>query len=217
MVALNVVKPVDLSADLRLSVRQQELLDDLERVILDEGFRRLTIEQLAGRLRCSRRTLYQIAPSKDDLVLLVLDRLMRRMGRRAADRVRELDDPAGRLWAYMITTNAEIRKGSRELWADVAAQPAVRRLVDDHYRYAASVAGRLISDGVQRGSFRAVSTDLVAEVLAATLQRLQDPEVLVRLGVGNAEANEHVFELILYGLAEPSGHLAQRATRDQLT
>jgi AcrR family transcriptional regulator len=202
MAALNVVKPVDLSADLRLSARQQELLDDLERVILDEGFRRLTVEQLARRLRCSRRTLYQIAPSRDDLVLLVLDRLMRRMGRRASERVRGLDDPAERLWAYMTSTNSEIRKGSRQLWADVATQPAVRRLVDDHYRYAALVAGRLIDEGVQRGAFRAVNTDLVAEVLAATLERLQDPGVLTRLGVGNAEANEHVFELVLYGLAE---------------
>src|SRR5512142_1001170 len=117
--------PTDLSAGLELSDRQEELLGELERIILDEGFRRLTVESLAKRLQCSRRTLYELAPSKDELVLLVLDRLLRRMGHKAMEQVRALDDPADRLQAYMTCTNAEISPSSRQLWADVAAKPAV--------------------------------------------------------------------------------------------
>lgn len=195
------VRPVDLSAGREFSARQEEVLDELERIVLEEGFRKLTTALLAKRLRCSRRTLYELAPSKNELVLLVLDRLLRRMGRRAMERMRDLDDPADRLWAYLTRTNAEIRRGNHQLWADVAAEPAVQRLVDDHYRYAAAVAARLIRDGVDQSTFHDLDPHLVAELLSVVLRHLQNPQVLSRLGMGNAQANEQVFQLCLHGLS----------------
>ena len=36
----------------------------------------LTVAQLAASVGCSRRTLYELAPSKDSLVLIVLDRFL---------------------------------------------------------------------------------------------------------------------------------------------
>lgn len=201
MVTTRLARPVDLAAGRAFSPRQEEILDDLEAILLDEGFRRLTTELLAKRLRCSRRTLYELAPSKNELVLLVLDRLLRRMGRRATEQLRDLTDPAARLWTYMTRTNAEIRRGNQHLWADVAAEPAVQRLVDEHYRYAAAMVADLVRDGVEQGHFRDLDPDLVGEVLGNALRHLQDPEVLARLGVSNAQANEQVFKLSLHGLA----------------
>ena len=72
------------------SEREGHLLEGLEEIFLQEGFRRVAVGELAARLHCSRATLYALAPSKERLFLLVLERLLARirgMGR-AADRAR---------------------------------------------------------------------------------------------------------------------------------
>lgn len=46
--------------------RQEQVLDGLEEIFREEGFRRLTIGELATRLRCSRSTLYAMAPTKEE-------------------------------------------------------------------------------------------------------------------------------------------------------
>ena len=59
-------------AHARLTERQRELLHELGRVFAD-GFADLTMAEVAARLGCSLRTLYGLAPSRDELVLAVAD------------------------------------------------------------------------------------------------------------------------------------------------
>ncbi len=48
----------------KLSERQRQLLAALENVYLCEGYRSLTVSDLAEKLKCSKRSLYELAPSK---------------------------------------------------------------------------------------------------------------------------------------------------------
>ena len=59
------------------------MLDAFEDLIIAEGFSHLTVAAIADKLHCSRRTLYDIAPTKDDLVVMAVaqfvDRLLEAM------------------------------------------------------------------------------------------------------------------------------------------
>ena len=55
------------------SDRQKELLADLEALFFASGFRTVTVDEIATRLKCSKRTLYEIAPSKQELFVLVIE------------------------------------------------------------------------------------------------------------------------------------------------
>ena len=52
----------------RGAVRREQLFDALVELLLAEGFAHLTLDDLAARLRCSKRTLYALAGSKEQLV-----------------------------------------------------------------------------------------------------------------------------------------------------
>src|SRR5262245_65721969 len=52
--------------------RQDRLRDRLVAYLLGHGFAQLTVEDLARELRCSKSTLYQLAPSKAELVVLAV-------------------------------------------------------------------------------------------------------------------------------------------------
>ena len=57
--------------DLRgFSPRQLEILDVVEQVFLRNGIRAVRIGELAAEASCSRSTLHELAPSKEDLLLL---------------------------------------------------------------------------------------------------------------------------------------------------
>lgn len=180
--------------------RQNEILDDLERIIVREGFADLTVAVLAQRLRCSRRTLYELADTKDDLVLLVLDRLLRRMGTRAHDRLRKLDDPAERLRSFMAAAIAEIRTVSITFAEDIQRHTAARRLFEAHYAFACSVLASVIQDGIDRGLFRKVHAQLVAQIFDAGIARLQRPDVLRTLALSEADAFTELTSILLHGI-----------------
>ncbi|MBW3664321.1 MAG: TetR/AcrR family transcriptional regulator [Actinobacteria bacterium] len=180
--------------------RQEEILTGLETIILKEGFRHLTVGDLAERLRCSRRTLYELADSKDELVLLVLDRLLQRMGKRAHEQLRELDDPIERVQAFMGVAIAEIRSVSVSFAEDIENHGPARRLFNAHYEFAATVLSGVIQEGIDRGVFRPVHPYLVAQTLDAGLARLQHPRVLRSLATSEANAFEELTSIILHGI-----------------
>jgi AcrR family transcriptional regulator len=194
----------NLSADLRLSPRQEEVLRSLEQLILQEGFDHLTVGTIARRLRCSRTTLYEIADSKDEFVLLAIDRIMRRVGQRAHDAIRNETRDIIRLKAFLLTGNVELREATSAFVDDVERHSAARRLVNSHYRYATAVIARLIDDGIKSGSFRPVHAYVVAEALIAGVERLQDPDVLRRSNTTLADAMEEYMSVLIDGLSPDS-------------
>ena len=94
-------RPVlDRARERRLTERQRELLDHLGHMF-DEGFADLTMAEIASRLNCSMRTLYALAPSRDELVMIVIDRNLWRIGRSAQQAIAEDMAPLDALRAYL--------------------------------------------------------------------------------------------------------------------
>lgn len=184
------------------TARQTEILGGLERLFLEEGFRAFTVGDLAQRLHCSRRTLYDLATSKDELVLVVLDGLLQRMGRQARDRVTEHDDSVEKVRAFIDGGVSEIRSASHTFAEDVAEFPAARRLFDAHYEYATEVLRRIIEEGIDRGTFRPVNALLVAQVFDAAIERLQSPRVLQAIGMGEGQAFTELTAMVLDGIGQ---------------
>ena len=73
----------------RLTARQRQLVDELVDLFLVEGFARLTLDEVAARLGCSKRTLYALADSKEQLAV----RAVRFFFKRSTDQVEIGDRP----------------------------------------------------------------------------------------------------------------------------
>lgn len=168
-----------------------------------EGFRHLTIGDLAGRLHCSRRTLYSLAPSKEDLVLLALGRLLDRTGASARRRAEEGADPGVRIEAYLEAAIEPLRAASPAFGADVQAYAPTKRLYDRHQELAIGALERLVDEGARSGAFRRANPALIAQILDAALTRLRDPAVHEKAGVTRPEAFAELATLLRHGLHPP--------------
>jgi AcrR family transcriptional regulator len=186
-----------------LSPRLRELLDALEEWIVTDGFASLTIEKMVARLKCSRSTLYGVAPSREELVLVIIDRRLRRIGAMKRDRLAALDSPAEKIRVLIGSQDLQIQSTSIRFMEDVARTPAVQRLIGDHLRYGVAQLQDLIQEGISSGTFRSgANSRVVAHAIDAALQRIQDPVVLRESGRSFDEASADIATLFLDGLVQ---------------
>lgn len=182
-----------------LTGRQRELLDRLG-ALFDAGFAELTMAEIAASLNCSLRTLYELAPSRDELVLTVVDRNLWRIGRAAAAALDPQMAPLDAVRAYLAAATVAVSGTTQAFAGDLAAVPAAQRLEDAHAGYLVAVTRALLDLAVERGDIAAVDTAAVARVMAAVGRDFARPEVLATLRSTPKEAADAVVDLLLAGL-----------------
>lgn len=188
-------------AEQRLTPRQREVLDALERLVVRGGFAALGIAEIAARVGCSLRTLYCIAPSKEELVLTAVDRRLRRIGRRAIAAVDAAQPPLVALRAYLRTVNEALRPAAVALTRELADVPGAQRLLDAHAGYVVAVTRSLLARAIDEGAIPPVDSGALAHVLGGLGRELSRPEVVEAvLASTPKEATDAITEIILRGL-----------------
>lgn len=190
----------------RGAARRTQLFDDLVGLLLAEGFAHLTLDDIAARLRCSKRTLYALAGSKEQLVRAAVVHFFRG----ATDRVEAavatpaVDSPAGRVGSYLRAVATELGPASARFFDDVAGFPPAAEVYRRNTRAAARRVQELVDAGVAEGAFRDVHTGFVAEVVTSVMGRIQQRQVAASTGLDDAQAYAHLAELLLHGLGVPA-------------
>lgn len=191
-------------------VREKRLLADIENIFLAEGALRLPLAELATRLRCSKRALYQIAPSKEDLFLRVLARNLEHIWQLGLDAERRARTTEHSISEYVLAALIEVRKWSPAFLADIDGYGPARRMLDAHLDKRMRYLVHMIDEGISSGRFHANNSVLVAEMLYASAMRFCSPAVLERAGVTLSQAVEQMTDIVCRGLvrsASPSTRL----------
>ena len=184
-----------------LTRRQAELLDQLERLFLREGFARFTLDELAVRLHCSKSTLYALAGSKEQLAL----RVVRHFFRKATDAVeaqtvRE-SDPALRVVAYLSAVARALAPAGPAFHRDLDAFPPGKETYERNTALAADRVRELIADGVAQGRFREVHPALIADTVTTLMLRIGRGETGRATGLDDAAAYRELAALLLHGIS----------------
>lgn len=187
-----------------LTSRQREILDQLGG-LFDQGFADLTMATIAKRLSCSLRTLYELAPSRDELVLMVIDRNLWRVGRSATGALDGATRPLDALRAYLRAANVAIAGTTGAFARDLDAVPAAQELNDAHSDYIVAVTRCLLDAAVEQGDVAPVDTAAVARVIAGVGRDFSRPEVLATLRTRPKEAADAVVDIVLAGLPGSDG------------
>jgi AcrR family transcriptional regulator len=188
-------------AEARLTPRQREVLGELEALVVSGGLAELTMAQIAARVNCSLRTLYGIAPSKDELFLTVVDRRLRRIGRRAIAALEPGLSALEALRAYLRTANEAVQPTTVAFAREFAGLPGARPLVDAHERYVVAVTRSLLERAVEEGEIGPVDCAALAHVLGGLGREFARPEVAGGAVATTPKATaDAVTDIILLGL-----------------
>jgi AcrR family transcriptional regulator len=184
----------------RWSPRQVALLDDLEAVFTSEGFRHLTIGDMAARTKSSRRTLYSVASTKEELVLVVVDRFFNHMGKDARQRADQVDDIKDKVEAYFSASVERNASVSAAFTEDIERYLPTKQLYDHHQAIAVDALEAMFRTAMDGGAMRSGSPALLAEIIDAVIKRLRDSETLARIGATRSEVLKTFGQLCREGL-----------------
>ena len=183
-----------------LTRRQAELLDQLEVLFLADGFARLTLDDLALRLHCSKSTLYALAGSKEQLAQRVIKHFFRKATDAVEARTVTVADPALRVTAYLSAVAAALAPAGEAFHRDLDAFAPGREIYERNTGLAAERVRELIADGVARGRFREVHPALVADTVTTLMFRIGRGETARATGLDDAAAYRELGALLLHGI-----------------
>ncbi len=184
-----------------LTPRQREILDDLTELVRD-GFSHLTMADLAMRLNCSLRTLYGLAESRGELVLMATDRNLWNIGRGATKALtRQSYRPLEAIRVYLLAANVAVSRTTPAFARDLNAIVGGPELFAAHNNYLVDVTRELLDMAVEQGETAAVDTSVVARALAGLGRQFSEPEVVASLTVSPKDAADEVLDIILNGLS----------------
>lgn len=183
-----------------LTRRQSKLMDELVAIFLAEGFRDLTLERIAARLRCSKSTLYALGHSKEQVTVNVVKHFFRATAELVERRTAEATSPATRVAAYLNAVAEGLAPASVAFHADVAAHPGARNIYALHTEIAARRVKELIAEGTAAGTFRDVHAAFVGDVAISTMDRIERGEVAARTGLRDAEAYAELAAFVMSGI-----------------
>ena len=128
--------------------RHYEIINDLEKM-LEKGVPNLTMSQIASNLKISLRTLYEIAPSKDQLIIMIMDNILRRLGRHALDSISDIESPLRKLEKYLYLVNQAVGPKFNTFFRDIEKVDGLEEVADYHANFITNMTEELLNQAIQ--------------------------------------------------------------------
>jgi AcrR family transcriptional regulator len=177
--------------------RREELLRGLEDLLLAEGFARLTVDDFASRLQCSKSTLYSIASSKEQLVAAAVRHFFRGATARIEAEVAPVSTAADRITAYVAAVGAEMDRMSAEFYTDMLTTDATAGIYDRNSEAAGRRIRELVDSGIASGDFRDVDAGFVGAAASLLIDGIRHGQLLRRTGLSAGDAYSRLGELVV--------------------
>ena len=188
---------VPILVERRLTHRQTDLRDGLVDLVLAQGFSHLTMDQFAAELNCSKRTLYALASSKEQLATLAVRHFFKRATDQVEAAIARTRAPAKRVTRYLEAVAEALRPASRAFRDDIAQFGPAAEIYEQNTLAAAQRVRELIDEGTRAGAFRRVHAAFVGEVVTATMRRVTSGEIAIATGMSDAEAYSELADLVV--------------------
>jgi AcrR family transcriptional regulator len=189
---------------MRTNRTKEEFFAELSDLIKREGVSELGAGEIAARLRCSRRRLYEVASSKDGLLLKVAQHQFDTSidaGRKAADAESK---PEKSLMAYLNSGLRSAESLGDQFLKDLQQLEQGKTMFDEYQIERSKGARKILDLGARSGVFKNRNFDVVTEVLLGAAFRLRNPEFLNGAGLTVTQAFSEAYALVLQGLLTAS-------------
>ena len=139
------------------SKRHNELINELEK-LLEKGVPDLTMSEIASKLRISLRTLYEIAPSKDYLIIMTVNNILKKLGKYALDAVININSPIQKLEEYLFIVNQAVGPKFNSFFKDLEKVDGADEMVDYHENFISDFTKKLLDDAIQEKEIQNIDT-----------------------------------------------------------
>ncbi|MFL2715287.1 MAG: TetR/AcrR family transcriptional regulator [Gammaproteobacteria bacterium] len=137
--------------------KHHETVENLEK-LFEKGVPEITMSEIASRLKISLRTLYEIAPSKDELILMTMDNILMRLGKHALDSVSNIESPIEKLEKYLYIVNEAVGPKFNTFLKDIEKINYSQKMADYHVNFISNYTQKLLNDAMEIKEIKKIDT-----------------------------------------------------------
>jgi AcrR family transcriptional regulator len=186
---------------------QNKIIEHTEEKFFRDGFYKTTMDEVASELKMSKKTIYKFFPSKDDLVLAIAKFFMNKMksqilpalstDKNAIEKLADLINILAKASEKISTKRMEeIKRHYPGLWIEI-----------DRFRTEMMFGNitKVIDQGKKEGLFIDYPTNIVMNVLVASVRNIVNPDFILNNNFSIIEAARYAFKIIIGGIVTEKG------------
>ena len=180
------------------SKKHHQIIEQLEKM-LEKGVPDLTMSQIASRLKISLRTLYEIAPSKDQLIIMIMDVILKKLGKHALDSIFDIKSPIKKLEEYLSLVNQAVGPKFNTFFNDLKKINGLEEMADYHANFITNMTEDLLIQAIQRKEIQNIDAKAFA-ILLGGIGREFIKEKNKLIDSSPEESANSITEIILNGI-----------------
>ena len=179
--------------------RHYEIIDALEE-LLEQGVPELTMSEIAKKLKISLRTLYEIAPSRDQLILMTMDNILKKLGKYAMDSVSEIDSPIKKLEKYLFIVNQAVGPKFDRFLKDMEKINGSKKTADYHENFIKSYITKLLEEAIAKKEIKSVDVKALSILLGGIGREFFKEDNKKSIDLTPEESANSITRIILNGI-----------------
>lgn len=179
--------------------RQIEIMDALE-AMLQKGVPDLTMSEFAKKLKISLRTLYEIAPSKDELILMTMNNILVKLGKLAIDSVANINSPIKKLEKYLFTVNQAVGPKFDTFVKDIENIKGSQKMADYHENFIKNYTKNLLKESILKKEIKSIDVRAFAILLGGIGREFLKEKNKKTINMSPEESANSITKIILNGI-----------------
>ena len=179
--------------------RHHEIIDALER-LLEQGVPELTMSEIAKKLKISLRTLYEIAPSRDKLILMTMDNILKKLGRFAMDSVEDIDSPINKLEEYLFIVNQAVGPKFDRFLIDMEKINGSKTTADYHENFIKNYIKKLLEEAIEKKEIKSIDVKAFSILLGGIGREFFKEKNKNSINLTPEESANSITSIILNGI-----------------
>ena len=179
--------------------RHYEIIDALER-LLEQGVPELTMSEIAKKLKISLRTLYGIAPSRDKLILMTMDNILKKLGKFAMDSVEDIDSPINKLEEYLFIVNQAVGPKFDRFLIDMEKINGSKTTADYHENFIKNYIKKLLEEAIEKKEIKSIDVKAFSILLGGIGREFFKEKNKNSINLTPEESANSITSIILNGI-----------------
>jgi len=195
------VESLSKTKKVELSEKHIQVMEDFEK-LLESGIGNQTMSDIASKLKVSLRTLYEIAPSKEELIISTMDRILKNTARQAYLAIKDISSPLVKLRTFTKIGNEAVGPKTQKFEMDLRKIEGAKHMIDFHQNAYIRQINKLLQEAEKKGEIKPIDTKAVAMILGGIGQEYSKPEIVMQLNQSPEASANMITNLIIKGLAK---------------
>ena len=183
----------------QIGKRHLEVMDELESM-LDQGKSFSTMSDLAKKLKISLRTLYEIAPSKEELIVTTVDRVLKKHGKIAMDAMNTHSSPIRKLESFLTVANQAVGPRFERFTLSLSSLNSSKPMVDYHEQYITDLIKNLLDEARIKNEIKEIDTQATALLLGGLGRYFHSKKLLKDLHQTPEKTSNFLTKIIIDGI-----------------